>query len=198
MSTHAHTHTHVHTHTHTHTNTHTNTHTHTHTHTYTHTHTPIQLPAKLLDYYVRSNNSNIDHTHTHTYIHTQMFTGRWYEFARATWRVPPGLRGWAAAHNAYPHFRTVLVTLYDIIAHQFMSHGTNIHRVMLQQTTHTLISERHLSNCDVTVYCIQSVVSSFSNLNRWSSFLGLFYHVPLKKDKEIEIGDLDSITPQMQ
>jgi len=41
-----------------------------------------------------------------------------------------------------------------------------------------------------------NVISSFSNLNRLSGSLGLFYHVPLKRDqlkkketKEIEIGD---------
>jgi len=36
-------------------------------------------------------------------------------------------------------------------------------------------------------YCIWSVISSFSNLNWWSSSLGLFYHVPLKRDQ----GDSD-------
>ena len=35
--------------------------------------------------------------------------------------------------------------------------------------------------------CIWSVISSFSNLKRWSSSLGLFYHVPLKRD----LGDWD-------
>jgi len=34
-----------------------------------------------------------------------------------------------------------------------------------------------------TAYCIWSVIFSFSNLNRWSSSLGLFYHVPLKRDQ---------------
>ena len=34
-----------------------------------------------------------------------------------------------------------------------------------------------------TVYCIWSVISSISNLNRESSSLGLFYHVPLKRDQ---------------
>jgi len=38
-----------------------------------------------------------------------------------------------------------------------------------------------------TAHCIWSVISSSSNLNRWSSPLGLFYHVPLKKDQ----GDWD-------
>ena len=27
-------------------------------------------------------------------------------------------------------------------------------------------------------------LTSFSNLNRWSSFLGLFYHAPLKRDQD--------------
>jgi len=35
-----------------------------------------------------------------------------------------------------------------------------------------------------TAYCIWSVISSFSNLIRWSSSLGLFNHVPLKRDQE--------------
>ena len=39
-----------------------------------------------------------------------------------------------------------------------------------------------------TFYCIWSIISSFSNLNRWPSSLGLFYHVPLKRDQ----GDWDS------
>jgi len=38
-----------------------------------------------------------------------------------------------------------------------------------------------------TAYCVWSVVSSVSNLNRWSSSLGLFHHVPLKRDQ----GDWD-------
>ena len=35
----------------------------------------------------------------------------------------------------------------------------------------------------IAAYCIWSVVSSFSDLNRWSSSLGLFCHVPLKRDQ---------------
>jgi len=34
-----------------------------------------------------------------------------------------------------------------------------------------------------TACCIWSVISSSSNLNRWSSSRGLFYHVPLKRDQ---------------
>jgi len=37
--------------------------------------------------------------------------------------------------------------------------------------------------CIMTAYCIWSVISSFPNLNRWSSSLGLFYHVRLKRDQ---------------
>ena len=33
-----------------------------------------------------------------------------------------------------------------------------------------------------TAYCIWSVISSVSNLNRWSRSLGLFCHVPVKRD----------------
>ena len=40
------------------------------------------------------------------------------------------------------------------------------------------------SKCNrLYVCCICSVVSLFSNLNRWSGSLGLFYHVPLKRDQ---------------
>jgi len=38
-----------------------------------------------------------------------------------------------------------------------------------------------------TAYCIWSVIFSFSLLNPWSSFLGLFYHVSSKRDQ----GDWD-------
>ena len=34
-----------------------------------------------------------------------------------------------------------------------------------------------------TAYCISCAVSSISNLNRWSSSLGLFCHVPLQKKR---------------
>ena len=36
----------------------------------------IELPAKLLDYFLRSNKSNINHTHrdTHTHTHTHTYT----------------------------------------------------------------------------------------------------------------------------
>ena len=34
-----------------------------------------------------------------------------------------------------------------------------------------------------TCYCIWSVISSFSIFDWWSSSLGLFYHVPLKRDQ---------------
>jgi len=39
------------------------------------------------------------------------------------------------------------------------------------------------STLQATAYCIWSVISSFSFLNRWSSFLGLFHHVLLKRDQ---------------
>ena len=34
-----------------------------------------------------------------------------------------------------------------------------------------------------TAYCIWSIISSISSLNRWSSSQGLFCHVPLKRDQ---------------
>ena len=40
---------------------------------------------------------------------------------------------------------------------------------------------------NITACCIRSVISSSSNLNPWSSTLGLFYHVPLQRDQ----GDWD-------
>jgi len=66
--------------THTHTHTHTRTHTHTHTHVFTNLKKRfehIELPAKLLDYFLRSNKSNVNQSHTlslslsltHTHTH---------------------------------------------------------------------------------------------------------------------------------
>jgi len=81
-------HTHVHTHTHTHTEAHTmHTRTCTHEITRTHAHTlmhtehrdlkskrieQIDRPAKLPDYFLWSNKSNICQSHTH--IHTDSYT----------------------------------------------------------------------------------------------------------------------------
>ena len=54
--------------------------------------------------------------------------------------------------------------------------------------SHIWIDMRHVTHmirhdwC-ITAYCIWSVVSSFSILNSWSSSLGLFHHVPLKRDQ---------------
>ena len=42
-------------------------------------------------------------------------------------------------------------------------------------------------SCMFTAYCFGSAISWFSNLNWWSSSLGLFSHVPLKRDQ----GDWD-------
>jgi len=44
-------------------------------------------------------------------------------------------------------------------------------------------SQKRVLISTFTAYWIWSVISSFSNLNRWSSSLGLFYHVPLKRDQ---------------
>jgi len=69
-----------------------------------------------------------------------------------------------------------------------LHHTATTHYNTLQQHTATLC--RAVSWCKDaqttfvdpdTAYCIWSVISSFSNLNRWSSFLGLFRHVPLEK-----------------
>jgi len=55
-----------------------------------------------------------------------------------------------------------------------------------------------------TAYCICSVISSVSNPNRCSSSLGLFYHVPLKRDqgdwdwKEYVLMHDNSISPHIQ
>jgi len=47
--------------------------------------------------------------------------------------------------------------------------------------------ELHSSPIKSTAYCDWSVIFSFSILNWWSSSLGLFNHVPLKRDQ----GDWD-------
>jgi len=49
------------------------------------------------------------------------------------------------------------------------------------------VSHRYFAPYVCTAYCIWSVISAFSNLNRWSNSLGLFYHVPLNRDQ----GDWD-------
>jgi len=46
--------------------------------------------------------------------------------------------------------------------------------------THTHTNTRL---CTYTAYCIWNVISSFSNLNRCSIFLGLFCHVPSNRDQ---------------
>jgi len=57
--------------------THKHAHAHTRMHTHTHTHSSIEhreLPAKLLDYFLRSNKSNINQSHTHTHAHAHRHT----------------------------------------------------------------------------------------------------------------------------
>jgi len=49
-----------------------------------------------------------------------------------------------------------------------------------------------------TAYCICSVNSPISILNRWSSFLGLFCHVLVKRDQWDWDWRVDSMTLQMQ
>ena len=53
--------------------------------------------------------------------------------------------------------------------------------------TSCLCAQRSRSWPTNTAYCIWSVISSISNLNRESNSLGLFCHVPLKRDQ----GDWD-------
>jgi len=45
----------------------------------------------------------------------------------------------------------------------------------------------YASSPPCTACCIRSVISAFSDVNRWSRSLGLFDHVPLKRDQ----GDWD-------
>jgi hypothetical protein len=47
---------------------------------------------------------------------------------------------------------------------------------------HPLLESRDSSVMKTTACSVWSLISWFSNLNRWSSSLGLFYHVPLKRD----------------
>jgi len=51
------------------------------------------------------------------------------------------------------------------------------------------------TTCICTAYCIRSVISSSWNLNRWSSSLGLFDHVPLKRDHGYTVLHLGHGTP---
>ena len=66
---------------------------------------------------------------------------------------------------------------------------TAAHCNILQHTQHTATKMHVTIACyrTITAYCIWSVIFSFSNLNRRSSSLGLFYHIPLKRDQ----GDED-------
>ena len=54
---------------------------------------------------------------------------------------------------------------------------------------YTYVTSLHTSGCmcDLygiyTAYCIWSVVFSFAHLNRWPSSVGLFRHVPLKRNQ---------------
>jgi len=60
--------------------------------------------------------------------------------------------------------------------------ATHIH-VWVCEYINITFTEASLVNFN-TAYCIWMVICSFSNLNWWSSSLGLFYHVPLKRDYE--------------
>ena len=51
------------------------------------------------------------------------------------------------------------------------------------ETPQVLYDSYHKSYSTCTAYCIWSVISSFLNLNRWSSSPGLVYHIPLKRDR---------------
>jgi len=70
---------------------------------------------------------------------------------------------------------------------------TCIHSRREHTCIHILCSSRreyiciHIYTYTCTAYCIWSGISSISHLNRWSSSLGLFCHVPLKRDR----GDYD-------
>jgi len=78
-------------------------------------------------------------------------------------------------------------------AHESLLQHYAAHCNTLQYTaTHCNTLQHTATHCNtgrfcVTAYCIWSVISSFSNLNRSSSSLGLFYHVPLKRAQ----GDWD-------
>jgi len=69
-------------------------------------------------------------------------------------------------------------------------------RTTWEDTYQTTLSHEHEWK-DMTAYCICSVISSFSNLKRSSSSLGLFCHVPLKRDLCDWAWRLSSNVPQM-
>jgi len=62
------------------------------------------------------------------------------------------------------------------VTHSYVRHDSFI-RVAISNSTSG--NSRLLG----TAYCVWSVISSVSNLNRWSSSLGLFCHVLLKRDQ---------------
>ena len=59
---------------------------------------------------------------------------------------------------------------------------TWIQRQLIHAKRHLMIDSCQ-ETFDSTAYCNWSVISSISNLNRWSSSLGLFCHVPVKRDQ---------------
>ena len=84
-----------------------------------------------------------------------------------------------------------------VVSHTWMGPHVSFH-VFLLRVIHKSIScvddagwrggtwhviEWVMSCMSCTACCMSSVISSVSNLNRWSSSLGLIYHVPLKRDQ---------------
>ena len=92
------------------------------------------------------------------------------------WVIPTAYCMWSiisSFSNRYLADRSSHVTHMDESCHKYvwvMSH------MWMSHVTHM--------NESPTAYCIWSVISPFSNLNRGSSSLGFFCHVPLKRDQQ--------------
>ena len=67
-----------------------------------------------------------------------------------------------------------------IMFHKRLSHVTHMNESC---RTHEWVMSRKRMSDRNTAYCIGRVNFSFSNLNRQSSSLGLFCHIPLKRDQ---------------
>jgi len=84
-------------------------------------------------------------------------------------------------------YRTTQMQMY---LHDTNANCTTYELICKLHDTNANVPTSHIVSNDVVWYtacCLWSVISSFSKLNRWSSSLGLFYHVPLKRDQ----GDWD-------
>jgi len=92
----------------------------------------------------------------------------------------------AATHGNTPRTRVYMHTVW-VCNHQRSTRCTWSRGSFLRiaPCTRSFLNRwrRHQRSAPCTAYCIWSVISSISNFNWWSGSLGLFCHVPLKRDQ---------------